>query len=395
MTISRNTRFSSIVANPTLGITIPSSVVNTGGLGTSSQVASTILKNKALYEVGDLLVGWLRLDTNGVLEAVSSPTLSYSSSMIPTSGTGVAFTRKGIYALNGGVTKFSLDAVTGNAMFGGTLQATVAIIGGTTIGQVNTDATNALATASAANATAASKMDSSSAYVMGGSFALRTSGYDGGNGVAITTNGLLGKKSGSTVFSIDTNGNAVFAGTLSAATGTFSGSISVGSAGLVVATSSSTFSNILVADSSTGTKFNIEQGANTIYLTSWVNRMFISAVTTVGIFTAFSGLIDINAGSTGTIDIFANSVVISANAGFNVNADTVINGGIQASGGMTATSFIGTASTASNLTSASYGTFSGNFIYEAIASKVVINQTYNFSGTLSGSGAISGTIKLF
>ena len=44
---------------------------------------------------------------------------------------------------------------------------------------------------------------------------------DANNGLWISPTGILGKKAGATTFAIDTSGNATFAGTLSAASGTF------------------------------------------------------------------------------------------------------------------------------------------------------------------------------
>lgn len=54
-------------------------------------------------------------------------------------------------------------------------------------------------------------------------------GTDTNNGVYFGNTGLYGKKAGVTTFYIDTAGNALFGGTLSAATGTFTGTLTVGS----------------------------------------------------------------------------------------------------------------------------------------------------------------------
>lgn len=53
-------------------------------------------------------------------------------------------------------------------------------------------------------------------------------GSDTSNGVYFGSSGLIGRKAGANTFYVDTAGNAVFGGTLSAATGSFAGSMAVG-----------------------------------------------------------------------------------------------------------------------------------------------------------------------
>ncbi|MBV8059999.1 MAG: hypothetical protein JO253_00555 [Alphaproteobacteria bacterium] len=86
----------------------------------------------------------------------------------------------------------------------------------------------------------ANKLNKSASDILTGAIAVNTTGgiavgtitwnssgvLTGGSGVAITSNGIVGAKSGSPSFTIDTAGNATFYGTLSAATGTFAGDIS-------------------------------------------------------------------------------------------------------------------------------------------------------------------------
>jgi len=64
-------------------------------------------------------------------------------------------------------------------------------------------------------------------------------GSDVNNGVYFGSGGLFGKKAGVTTFYVDTAGNALFGGTLSAATGTFTGTLTVGSVPAVSGTSMS------------------------------------------------------------------------------------------------------------------------------------------------------------
>ena len=113
------------------------------------------------------------------------------------------------------------------------IPSTVAVSGYGSLGTVASNANQAAIDAAAAYGLAASaagsvsnKLDKGAAYVMTGSFALKSSGFDAGNGVAITSTGILGKLGGVTTFSLDNAGNATFAGELSSATGTFAGSIS-------------------------------------------------------------------------------------------------------------------------------------------------------------------------
>jgi hypothetical protein len=63
-------------------------------------------------------------------------------------------------------------------------------------------------------------------FTFGESGAIRIN-TDDDNGLWISPTGILGKKSGATTFAIDTEGNATFAGTLSAASGTL-GAITIG-----------------------------------------------------------------------------------------------------------------------------------------------------------------------
>jgi hypothetical protein len=62
---------------------------------------------------------------------------------------------------------------------------------------------------------------------------------DPDNGLWISPTGILGKKLGSTTFAIDTGGNAVFAGDLTGATGTFSASIAIGTGNNIIKANSS------------------------------------------------------------------------------------------------------------------------------------------------------------
>ena len=110
-----------------------------------------------------------------------------------------------------------IDSATGDVTILGTLKANSVIevgafLGSQTVSSVLNDVSAAYSNASSAYSLAASKLDAQSTYILGTDFALKTSGYDGGNGIIITNTGILGKKAGATTFAIDNTGAATFAG---------------------------------------------------------------------------------------------------------------------------------------------------------------------------------------
>ena len=90
---------------------------------------------------------------------------------------------------------------------------------------LETVVTNAANGASAYGALV-TKLDKNASYVLEASSEFKTSGYDGGNGMNFTNNGIVAKKSGAITFSISATGDAVFKGDISGATGNFAGNIS-------------------------------------------------------------------------------------------------------------------------------------------------------------------------
>ena len=75
-------------------------------------------------------------------------------------------------------------------------------------------------------------------------------GSDVNNGVYFGSGGLFGKKAGVTTFYVDTSGNALFGGTLSAATGSFKGTVTVGASPTVSGTTMTGSGAILNSDGS-------------------------------------------------------------------------------------------------------------------------------------------------
>lgn len=109
-----------------------------------------------------------------------------------------------------------------------------------TANTANSNASTALSTANTANTNAnsalsglAAKLSKAGDTITGRvTFAVADgmfAGTDTNNGVYFGSTGLVGRKAGSNTFYIDTAGNAVFGGSLSAATGSFAGSMAVGS----------------------------------------------------------------------------------------------------------------------------------------------------------------------
>jgi hypothetical protein len=132
------------------------------------------------------------------------------------------------------------------------------------------DAAAAQADADAAIAALPAKLESTSSYILTGAVGIQNTGgisvgtltwnsttgvITGGSGIAITEYGLVGAQAGVAKFYIDSAGNAVFAGSLSAATGTFAGSLSAASGTFTGSLSSvgGTFTGALSAASGTFT----------------------------------------------------------------------------------------------------------------------------------------------
>lgn len=114
---------------------------------------------------------------------------------------------------------------------------------------------------------------------------------DANNGLWISPTGLLGKKLGVTTFSIDTSGNATFAGTLSGASGTF-GTITSGSlTGVVI----------------TGSTINITTGALNFY-DGVTKRMTVDTLST----SAYFSLLNDAGGSENTLYITAANYALGA-----------------------------------------------------------------------------------
>lgn len=105
--------------------------------------------------------------------------------------------------------------------------------GGATVGAVsataataNTNANTALTATSGFAGSLANKLEAGYSYVMAGvmtlsdvSYGIKTAGFDGGNGLALTGNGIVMRQGGVTKVSIPATGDPTFAGTLDCGNG--------------------------------------------------------------------------------------------------------------------------------------------------------------------------------
>lgn len=174
---------------------IPNTVTVTG-YSTLGQMATD--SSNALSQVGsklnkasaDVLSGTISVATAGGFKA---GTIVWDSVGNVTSGSGVAMTAKGIVGASGGSPTFSID-VNGNAYYYGTVSAN----------QITSGSISA----------------STISVTSSGGFKVGTIAWDSsgnllsGSGMAMTAKGLIGATSGVPTFSIDTNGNAQFSGTI-------------------------------------------------------------------------------------------------------------------------------------------------------------------------------------
>ena len=123
-----------------------------------------------------------------------------------------------------------------------------------TANTANSTANTALTNAATAQSTANSKLAKSGADILTGPISLSAATAilvgDTTNGLYLGNTGIVGRKAGVTTFSVDASGNAIFAGELSAATGSFGGNVT----GNIGGTSASTvLSNITTAQTTANT----------------------------------------------------------------------------------------------------------------------------------------------
>ena len=183
------------------------------------------------------------------------------------------------------------------------------------------DAAAAQADADAAIAALPAKLESTSSYILTGAVGIQNTGgisvgtltwnsttgvITGGSGIAITEYGLVGAQAGVAKFYIDSAGNAVFGGSLSAATGTFAGNLSA---------AGGTFTGTLSAANGTFTGSLSSVGGTFTGALSAASGTFTGSLTSVG--GTFSGSLVAATGTfTGDISGGAN-IDITGNGSFN------------------------------------------------------------------------------
>jgi hypothetical protein len=218
-------------------------------------------------------------------------------------------------------TTFAIESATGNLTLLGTIRAASVInvgafLGSQTVSSVLTDVSTASSNASTAiaNATTAlanantaiadalaaqidadaaiaalpAKLEATSSYILTGAVGIQNTGgisvgtltwnsttgvITGGSGIAITEYGLVGAQAGVAKFYIDSAGNAVFAGSLSAATGTFAGNLSA---------AGGTFTGTLSAANGTFTGSLSSVGGTFTGALSAASGTFTGSLTSVG-----------------------------------------------------------------------------------------------------------------
>lgn len=166
------------------------------------------------------------------------------------------------------------------------------------------------------------KLDNAAANVMSGAFALKTANFDtaGVPGVAITTNGIVGKSATKTTFSIDaTTGNAVFSGDITGSNGTFTGTMSAN--GIVGGTISGVVANFSGATSDGGITATVH--ANTSQNTNYGVSAGGAVAGIRGVSTAGYGVLGTSGGAAGVTGI-ATSASTDAGRFFGFSNTTKI-----------------------------------------------------------------------
>ena len=266
-------------------------------------------------------------------------------------------------------TTFAIESATGNLTLLGTIRAASVInvgayLGSQTVSSVLTDvstassnataaiadATTALANANTAIADAAAaqadadaaiaalpaKLESTTSYILTGAVGIQNTGgisvgtltwnsttgvITGGSGIAITEYGLVGAQAGVAKFYIDSAGNAVFGGSLSAATGTFAGNLSA-AGGTFTGTLSAANGTFTGSLSSVGGTFtgalSAASGTFTGSLTSVGGTFTGSLVAATGTFAgSLSAATGTFTGSVSAGDILSTGATLGTNSGTN------------------------------------------------------------------------------
>lgn len=216
-------------------------------------LARIILTDKDIFMSGDQvtivgqlnIVDWIRDISGNPVDGIDASSMTrivggkiqtgsiFSANWTTTTGSKIDLDH-GIIALGGSTSpKFQVDSNGNMTCTGATVTGTLAAnsiiantvtIDGITIGAIATGS----AQGSAAYLGLTYKIDKNASYVMGASSEFKTSGFDSGNGMNFTNNGIIARKGGNNTFVISNDGTATFAGALSAASGSFAGDLVTG-----------------------------------------------------------------------------------------------------------------------------------------------------------------------
>ena len=410
------------------------------GTANSATSALTTKLNKA---GADVLTGPISLQASNTI-------------LVGTTNDGVAMGSSGIIGRKAGVTTFSV-AADGTAIFSGSVTAGSIIAGGVTIGvggtalstiestastantnanaatasasTANTNANAAIASASTANtnansaiASAATKLSKAGADVLTGPISLQASNTilvgTTSDGIAIGSTGIIGRKANNTTFSVAADGNAIFAGSVTAGA-IIADSVTLNSAGgtslSIIASQASgalpsaSFSSTLQTSLNAGVT-NILAGTGSNYrLTVDANNAFVAFSHKDAVYngTAYTGsgirpAIGISAagiamGYNDAGGTWQNAVALSSTGDLTVKgtitAGSIITGSVTiGSGGTTLTAVEGNASSALTTagtanTNAAAAAAAAAAASAAAATKLSKNATDILSGDITFSSA--------
>jgi len=387
---------------------------------TANSTANTALSNAATAQStanaklaksgADILTGPINLNAANAL-TVGTPALDSVSGH-----NGFYIGSTGIVGTKNGAATFTLDN-NGNAVFAGSLTAASGTFVGNVTGSVDgtsastlvttattasTNASNALTNAATAQSTANAKLAKSGADILTGPINLNAATAilvgTTSDGLYLGNTGIVGRKAGATTFSVDASGNAIFAGSLSAATGSFAGSLSAAtgtfggnvtgsvdgtSATTLVSTANTANSTANTANSTANTANSTANTANSTANTanSTANTALTNAATAQS--TANAKLAKSGADTlVGPISLTASNAILvgTINDGLYLGSTGIV--GRKASQTTFAVDASGNAIFKGDLTGAS-GTFTGNL---TVGSSPAVSGT-----TMTGSGGVINT----
>ena len=378
-------------ANGTANTALSNAAIAANAAATAQSTANAKLAKSG----ADILTGPINLNAANAL-TVGTPALDSVSGH-----NGFYIGSTGIVGTKNGAATFTLDN-NGNAVFAGSLTAASGTFVGNVTGSVDgtsastlvttattasTNASNALTNAATAQSTANAKLAKSGADILTGPINLNAATAilvgTTSDGLYLGNTGIVGRKAGATTFSVDASGNAIFAGSLSAATGSFAGSLSAATGsfgGNVTGTVDGTSATTLVSTANTANT----NASTAITTANTANTNATAAQNAVAGKLAKSGADTL----VGPITLSTSNALLvgTINDGVYIGSTGIV--GRKASQTTFAVDASGNAIFKGDLTGAS-GTFTGNL---TVGSSPALSGT-----TMTGSGGVinsSGTFAL-